>query len=340
MKTIRPQMSQSQPNPSRTPKRLTGLARMGVTMTAVGMLTGGVFSGIAHAAAQFQQQEVEQSRYVAIAMPLAGGGRYRLIVVNQITDARPCWSESGQNPTRIEPLLVTFDFTGICGRSTDSNGYSIRVGGQDLGLRYSLLLEQHGNELVLVGRENSGNSAAPYMVIGRTNGMLDGFHRINLQPGWRFSRRAYESKVLGHIYFTNDSMAAALNQSGPAPVATPNFPAAPTTTLPSIPTVPTVPPPVEVAPRNPASVYVPTPQPQPQSQPSNSNTRSVPPDIQITPSYPPATVPTTTPNIVPVPPPVRGMPGTPNSVRPAPGQPGNVAPKPVIIRVPRPTSPR
>jgi hypothetical protein len=335
MKIIHPKLSQSQPNLSRTPKRFTGLARIGVAMAVAGVLTGGVFSSIALAAAQFQQQEVEQSRYVAIAMPLAGGGRYRLIVVNQITDARPCWSESGQNPTRVEPLLVTFDFTGICGRSTDSNGYSIRVGGQDLGLRYSLLLEQHGNELVLVGRENSGNSAAPYMMIGRTHGMLDGFHRIHLEPGWRFSRRAYESKVLGHIYFTNDSMAAALNQSGPAPVATPNFPAVPTTTLPSIPTVPAVPPTVEVAPRNPASVYVPTtPPPQP------SNTRSVPPDIQITPSSPPAAVPTTVPTaaptIVPVTPPGRG----PNSsARPA-DRPGNVAPKPVIIRVPRPTGPR
>lgn len=105
----------------------------------------------------FTQTEVDQSRYVVMAVPLARGG-YRLLVVEQIKDTRPCWSESGSNPVVIDPLLTTFDFTGICGRATDSNGYSIRVAQQDLGLQYGLRIEQGDGELLLVGSSNRGGA--------------------------------------------------------------------------------------------------------------------------------------------------------------------------------------
>ena len=35
-------------------------------------------------------------------------------------------------------MLATFDFTGICNRYIDGNGYSLRIGGDDLGTRYRL----------------------------------------------------------------------------------------------------------------------------------------------------------------------------------------------------------
>lgn len=60
----------------------------------------------------FTQTEVDQSRYVVMAMPLARGG-YRLLVVEQIKDTRPCWSESGSNPVVIDPLLTTLTSRGI-----------------------------------------------------------------------------------------------------------------------------------------------------------------------------------------------------------------------------------
>jgi hypothetical protein len=201
--------------------------RFGLASLCLSVLMGVVSNQVV--AAQFQQQEVEQSRYIAMAMPLASG-HYKLLVVNQIRDTRPCWSESGGNPTRIEPLLVTFDFTNICGRSTDSNGYSIRVQNEELALRYSLMLEQRGNELALIGRLN-GDSAAPPMVVGRTRGMTEGFMKIYLEPGWRFTRRTFSGRTLGHIYFTHDSMQAAVSGStqptsaAPAPQPAPGMPA-------------------------------------------------------------------------------------------------------------------
>ncbi|MDG2992226.1 DUF3747 domain-containing protein [Candidatus Synechococcus calcipolaris G9] len=168
-------------------------------------------------ASLFEHHEVEQTKYAAIAMPLARGG-YRLLVVEQISDQRQCWAENGSAPVIIDPLLATFDFTGICGRSTDSNGYSIRVAQQDLGLQYSLRVEQRGNELYLVGASNRGGET---MVIGRTYGMVDGqFHKFILEPTWRFARRGYEGRVLGHVYFKNDSWEAATG-SQPEPIAAP-----------------------------------------------------------------------------------------------------------------------
>ncbi len=164
----------------------------------------------------FTQTEVDQSRYVVMAVPLARGG-YRLLVVEQIKDTRPCWSESGSNPVVINPLLTTFDFTGICGRATDSNGYSIRVAQQDLGLQYNLRIEGGDGELLLVGSSNRGG---PRMIIGRTHGLQEGqFLKFHLEPTWRLTRRTYEGRVLGHVYFTNDSWEAATG-SAPTP-ATP-----------------------------------------------------------------------------------------------------------------------
>lgn len=157
---------------------------------------------------KFSHEEVDQSRYVALAMPLASG-RYKLLVLHQISNARPCWSENGSNPVMIDPLLVNFDFTGICGRSTDSNGYSIRVAGEDLVMRYSLTIETRNGELMLIGRGR--DSSAPEMVIGRTYGQATGFQKFILEPGWRLTRRSFNGKTLGHVYFTNDSYSAAIN---------------------------------------------------------------------------------------------------------------------------------
>ncbi|MFN4279843.1 DUF3747 domain-containing protein [Thermosynechococcus sp.] len=169
----------------------------------------------------FTQTEVDQSRYVVMAVPLARGG-YRLLVVEQLKDTRPCWSESGSNPVVIEPLLTTFDFTGICGRATDSNGYSIRVAQQDLGLQYNLRIERGNGELLLVGSSNRGGSR---MVIGRTHGMQEGqFLKFQLEPTWRLTRRTYEGRVLGHVYFTNDSWEAATG-SAPNNLPAPTTPA-------------------------------------------------------------------------------------------------------------------
>lgn len=344
MRFVHPKTSRSQSKSQLPLLRRSLVALSGLIMGTAGLLTSAPLTNLAFAAT-FEQQEVEQSRYVAIARPLATG-YFRLIVLNQITDARPCWSETGANPTRIEPLLNTFDFTGICGRGTDSNGYSIRVEGRDLGMNFSLQLEPRGDEIWLVGRENGSAPNAPYMLIGRTNGIgTDGLYRIYLQPGWRFTRRAFEGKTLGHIYFTNDSMTAALNQRGVPPTARGNFPGSP----PELPAPRTIepPPPISVPPNTVTPIPVPVPATPIPVAPSRSRRTPLPAPL---PNNPAVFIPVPNPNgsvpmpttVAPVAAPPAANPVTPIGRGVSAPSSNRVSPNPapIIIPVPRPRGPR
>ncbi len=157
-------------------------------------------------ASTFSETALDQSKVIAIARPY-GDDKYDLLVIEQIPDKRDCWAESGANPVLVDPLLLNFDFTGICRRSTDSNGYSIRLDGNDLGLDYLLRLVRRDGELVLVGTPRTPGYSE--IVLGSTKGMADGFMKIHLYPGWQFTKRTYEEKVLGHFYFSGSQAAIA-----------------------------------------------------------------------------------------------------------------------------------
>ncbi|MGK7884555.1 MAG: DUF3747 domain-containing protein [Crocosphaera sp.] len=157
-------------------------------------------------ASTFSETALDQSKVIAVARPY-GEGKYDLLVIEQIPDKRDCWAENGANPVLIDPLLLNFDFTGICRRSTDSNGYSIRLDGNDLGLDYLLRVVPRGGELVLVGTPRSAGYTE--IVLGSTKGMAQGFMKINLYPGWQFTKRTYKDKVLGHFYFSGSQAAIA-----------------------------------------------------------------------------------------------------------------------------------
>ena len=47
-------------------------------------------------------------------------------------------------------LVLHFDFTGICNRYIDGNGYSLRIGGDDLGTRYRLTMVNTGSDMELL----------------------------------------------------------------------------------------------------------------------------------------------------------------------------------------------
>jgi N-acetylmuramoyl-L-alanine amidase len=177
-------------------------------------------------ASTFDSQEVDSSKFIAIAAPF-GENKHQLLLIEQISDKQACWSESGSNPVSVEPLLLNFDFTGICDRKTDSNGYSLRMNGQDLGLDYILRLVERNGELVLVGSHRVDRTA-PDIEIGRTRGHTDGFEKIFLDTGWRLTRRTYQGKKLGHIYLTSDSSAPATTpvtqQSSPSAQPQPQEP--------------------------------------------------------------------------------------------------------------------
>lgn len=188
----------------------TFLKRSIVTLTTLGLLT---LSSIIPAKANlFDQKEVDQSRYVAIAIPRDFGPQ--LLILEQKTDARQCWSESGDRPTLVDPLLLNFNFTGICGRATDSNGYSIRMAGTDLALDYALSLQMSGGDIRLMGISRI-DSNAPRLLIGKTYGLANGMTKIILEPGWRFAKRSYQGKELGHIYITTDWMPTELESYNP-----------------------------------------------------------------------------------------------------------------------------
>lgn len=159
----------------------------------------------------FGKTEVRQNNFIAVAAPV-GSTRHQLLLLEQISNDRPCWKETGANPVEVDPLLLDFDFTGICGRSTDSNGYSIRVGDLDLGMQYNLRIVQDGDDMVLMGIPFSSRSGGS-LEIGRARGVTSGFAKLELNPGWRFSKRNYNGRTLGHVYLTNDLTLSELTSS-------------------------------------------------------------------------------------------------------------------------------
>jgi Protein of unknown function (DUF3747) len=157
-------------------------------------------------AVTFQETEVNQNEFIAVAQPY-GENKYNLIVIEQIAGKNSCWSEGGTNPVNVELLLLNFDFSGHCRRSTDANGYSIRSGGEDYGLDILLNLVEKDGNLVLIGM-NRKDSSQPPLVVGTAQGLNSQPMKIQLNPGWRFTKRTYEGKPLGHVYFSYDSATA------------------------------------------------------------------------------------------------------------------------------------
>jgi hypothetical protein len=150
----------------------------------------------------FEQREVNQEDFIAIARPY-GNGKYDLLILQQIQGKRQCWAVNGTEPTIVQPLLLDFDFTGSCERATDSNGYSLRIQGKDYGLEYLLRIVQRNGELVLVGTPR--NPRQSEVIIGRTKGLGSGLIQIYLIDGWRFTKRSLAGQNLSHIYLTADS---------------------------------------------------------------------------------------------------------------------------------------
>ena len=306
------------------------LSWQGVLLAAaIGVVSTGHLSSVA--AAQFDQTEIsDQNRLIVIAAPLGTkGGNHRLLIVEQLNDLRPCWQESGSNPTLVDPLLVEFDFTGICGRGTDSNSYSVRVQGQDLAGRYNLRIVRKSNDLILIGY-SLVDKEIQFFEIGRTNGLTEGFAKINLDPGWRLARRSFQGKNVGHIYLIHDqSLAEIAKKAVPLQQIVPLQPsiAAPSRPAPSFPAPMPSP---ALIPAQPSVELAPTNTPQPTSYPI-----SVPPRIEPAPSNPQPSFPLAPTPANPAPQPSSSPSGaaspssTPNFVVPtvSPGNP-TIAPAP------------
>lgn len=171
----------------------------------VAAAVAGLVTPAAASANSFGQQSIDSNLAIPVATPVRNGAFYTLTILEQIPNRRQCWQEQAQadGPTVVDPLLLNFDFAGSCDRKTDSNGYSVRVNGEDLGVQYRLEISSRQNDLVLFARHTRDRSQ-PAIEIGRTQGRTDGFLRIQLNPGWQLTRRLYNGQPTGHIYLTHN----------------------------------------------------------------------------------------------------------------------------------------
>jgi hypothetical protein len=133
----------------------------------------------------------------------------------------------GRNPAVVDPLLSTFDFTGICNRFIDGNGYSLRIADSDLGTVYRLSVVKQSGDTVLMALPTKPG-AGPELVVARSGGSTNGFLLLVPEPGWKLMRRQFGGRTLGHVYVyrTDWPDAAAASISPAAPAAVPPVPAA------------------------------------------------------------------------------------------------------------------
>ena len=193
-------------------------------------------------ASTFGAQETDQSPYLLVTNPtsrLGGRQRYGLMILEQKRAEPLCFDTVGSNPTVVLPLLAQLpDFSGLCGRSTDTNGYLVRTAGQDV--KYDPVLEEENGVLVLYAKPTPfAPRGSQSFVIGQTDGISpSGYTKIFLNDGWKLARQTFNDRVTGRTYLANDMTVAQLvEQSGGNAIAQP-----PTTTQPPVVVNPPTPP--------------------------------------------------------------------------------------------------
>ena len=177
---------------SRTYLRAAGL-------TAVGLLATGL-SQESTARALFDSAAVPEKHFAVLAQPI-GRAQWKLLVLEQVKAQPRCWR--ARQDGLVEPSLNRFNFSGICKRYLDSNGYSLRSGGQDLGTRFRFRLKRSGTSLKLEALDPQ--QRAPLLVGQARISKRDpnGFVALRLEPGWALERRVYQGRPLNHLYFAH-----------------------------------------------------------------------------------------------------------------------------------------
>jgi hypothetical protein len=179
----------------RTYLALSGLLLAGSALPAT-------LPSLAQAAGLFASRPVDPSRFAVLARPV-GEGDWNLLVLEQLAPAPRCWTPLADG--LVDPSLNRFDYTGVCSRYLDSNGYSLRIGEQDLATSYRLRLQQQGSVLVL---QALSPNEPTVLVVGRAEVPRrdrNAFVAITLDPGWELQRRSFGQQTLNHLYFANTS---------------------------------------------------------------------------------------------------------------------------------------
>ena len=170
-------------------------------LTAVGFLAAGL-SQESKARALFDSAAVSQKHFVVLAQPI-GRTQWKLLVLEQIKTQPRCWTP--RQDGLVEPSLNRFDFSGVCKRYLDSNGYSLRSGGQDLGTRFRFRLKQSGRSLRLEALDPQQREP---LLVGQARILErdpNGFVPLQLEPGWALERRIYQGRQLNHLYFAHQA---------------------------------------------------------------------------------------------------------------------------------------
>ena len=171
------------------------------TAAALVVAAGLTAAGIPLAAASlFDSQPLDEQRFAVLARAV-GQDRWTLLVLEQIKTRPLCWEKRSDG--LVNPALNGFDFTGICSRYLDSNGYSLRTGGSDMDSAFRLRIESDRRGLVLTAFDP--NRAVP-IVVARSEQVQrkrDAFVELKLEPGWSLERRAYKGRTLSHVYFAH-----------------------------------------------------------------------------------------------------------------------------------------
>ena len=169
------------------------------SLTAVGLLTAGLPQESA-ARALFDSAAVAEKRFAVLAQPI-GRAQWKLLVLEQIKAQPRCWR--ARQDGLVEPSLNRFNFSGICKRYLDSNGYSLRSGGQDLGTRFRFRLKRSGTSLKLEALDPQQRAS---LLVGQariSKRDSNGFVALRLEPGWALERRVYQGRPLNHLYFAH-----------------------------------------------------------------------------------------------------------------------------------------
>jgi hypothetical protein len=152
----------------------------------------------------FSEQEVNQQQFIAVAIPY-NYKEYRLEIIEQLPGGQSCWRESGVNPVTVELLLNNFDYTNSCRRISNTNGYTLRIDGQDdIVARTDKIVARNG-ELQLVAFHKDPTQAD--LVIGTTGGISENQPlKIMLNQGWRITKRVHNGQTLNHVYISGSAL--------------------------------------------------------------------------------------------------------------------------------------
>ncbi|MDP6193935.1 MAG: DUF3747 domain-containing protein [Prochlorococcaceae cyanobacterium ETNP18_MAG_1] len=148
----------------------------------------------------FNSRPLQQERFVVLAQAV-GGNRWKLVVLEQIKAQPRCWTRRPDG--LVEPSLNQFNFSGICKRYLDSNGYSLRSGKEDLAHRYRLRIEQTRTGLELRAITAAGSRPITVAKAHDPQRNREAFVQLKLEPGWDLEQRTYQGRNLNHVYFAN-----------------------------------------------------------------------------------------------------------------------------------------